>query len=241
MNPKGATHFDRSLFAKLSLGFVVFTILGTLSHECGHYLVAKWFGRNASVHYAYTMPGENLLHEQAMLLWENNREAIELKKDFPAKKEFEELSQNLAFESRIIFMGGPLQTVLTGTIAFLFLFGSNRKKKIEAPLTVPQWLLVFLSLFWLRQLANLATSVGFWLYSGQLGNGGDEKFLSRSIGLNPLTLDVIGGTIAAALLMYIVFRVIPTTLQLTFVLSGLLGGVFGFWLWMYAIGPIVLP
>lgn len=236
-----AAHFDRSLFIKLSLGFVVFTILGTLSHECGHYLVAKWFDRNASVHYAYTMPGENLLHEQVMLLWENNKESIDLKKDFPAKKEFEELSQKLAFESRAISMGGPLQTILTGTIAFLFLFGSNRKKKMEAPLTMPQWLLVFFSLFWLRQLANLFVGIVLFLYKGKWGTRGDESILSLSFQLPPYALDLFGGTIAAALLVYIVFRVIPKTLQLTFVLSGLLGGVFGFWLWMYAIGPIVLP
>src|SRR6185503_3833515 len=45
--------FDKKLFAMLVAAFVFATIIGTLSHEFGHYIVARVLGQRASIHYAY--------------------------------------------------------------------------------------------------------------------------------------------------------------------------------------------
>ena len=43
-----------SLFVKLFIAFIAATIIGTITHELGHYLVAKSFGYPASINYAST-------------------------------------------------------------------------------------------------------------------------------------------------------------------------------------------
>jgi hypothetical protein len=39
----------------------------------------------------------------------------------------------------------------------------------------------------------------------------------------------------------VIFRIIPITKRLTFILSGIIGGISGFGLWMNLIGPKILP
>jgi hypothetical protein len=46
--------FDLRLFVLLALGFIAFTVIGTVSHECGHYLAARCLGYKASLHYGST-------------------------------------------------------------------------------------------------------------------------------------------------------------------------------------------
>lgn len=50
-------HF-RLLFY-LSIGFIISTVAGTLSHEYGHYLAAKILHIPMKVHYAYTSFARN--------------------------------------------------------------------------------------------------------------------------------------------------------------------------------------
>jgi uncharacterized membrane protein len=71
--------------------------------------------------------------------------------------------------------------------------------------------------------------------------GGDEQKISMLLNLYPGTVSLILGGIGIAVTSYIVFKVIPNKLRLTFILSGLIGGVTGFILWMNIIGPKVLP
>lgn len=54
MNKFFPLKFDFSLLAGLILAFVFFTIIGTITHEFGHYLAAKYIGLDAKVHYGYT-------------------------------------------------------------------------------------------------------------------------------------------------------------------------------------------
>src|SRR3954468_17181301 len=46
---------DTRLFVYLTLAFIVAAVIGTLSHEGGHYLAARLYGYNAKIHYAYTI------------------------------------------------------------------------------------------------------------------------------------------------------------------------------------------
>ena len=45
---------NKKLFLYLTLTFIVATVVGTLSHEFGHYIVAKSLGYDADIHYAFT-------------------------------------------------------------------------------------------------------------------------------------------------------------------------------------------
>lgn len=46
------------LFALLALGFVVATIVGTLSHEAAHLYAAKFYGLEPELHYASVSYGD---------------------------------------------------------------------------------------------------------------------------------------------------------------------------------------
>lgn len=49
MNPKTKIYKDKLII--LSLGFICFTIIGTLSHEYGHIFVAQKLGYTTQLHY----------------------------------------------------------------------------------------------------------------------------------------------------------------------------------------------
>jgi hypothetical protein len=84
------------LFLFLFLSFILAAIVGTLSHELGHYAVAEWLGCDAVIHFGSmgiidsgSVPEGRTSHG----LW--------------------------------ITFGGPLQTVLTGSIGLMFFFVLN--------------------------------------------------------------------------------------------------------------------
>jgi hypothetical protein len=51
--------FDRKLFLYLSLAFILMTVIGTISHEYGHYISAKILGYGARVNYGMTILENN--------------------------------------------------------------------------------------------------------------------------------------------------------------------------------------
>jgi hypothetical protein len=104
------------------------------------------------------------------------------------------------------------------------------------------WLAVFLSLFWLREVFNLAMSIAFELISpdGSFFSG-DEVYISRGLGLWEGTIPLLLGALGILVSAYVIFRIIPPQIRLTFFVSGLLGGGLGFVLWVDILGPILLP
>src|SRR5690349_4407101 len=118
--------FDLKLFLYLSVAFILATIIGTVSHECGHYIAARMLGWNAHLHYSSTswMPGLTTTY------------------------------QDYRFERFLIILAGPVQTMFTGSIGFLLLLSFRKYYLAAQKLTCKQWCIIFLSLFWLRQTFN---------------------------------------------------------------------------------------
>lgn len=68
-------YFDRKLFTVLAVVFILMTVIGTLSHEYGHYLAAKLMGYDARINYGMTLlgdhPGKSMSRNQRFFLsWE---------------------------------------------------------------------------------------------------------------------------------------------------------------------------
>ncbi len=144
-------------------------------------------------------------------------------------------------KSLYVTIGGPLQTILTGVLGLIILF--VRRKTIQNEgLKIIDWLAVFLGLFWLREIFNLVHSLGseIVLPNGRWF-GGDEYYISKDLNLWSGTIPIILGVMGLLASIFIVFKVVPKDLRLTFTISGLIGGVSGFIIWMNIIGPIVLP
>jgi hypothetical protein len=158
-------------------------------------------------------------------------------KNILEKRYWNEKSNNDLF----ITIGGTLQTTSTGTIGLLFLIW-RRKIICKKGMRTLDWLVVFLSLFWLREVFNLVTSIGGELISPNgTWFGGDELYISRDLNLWSGTIPIILATIGTVIAIYVVFKIIPKKIRLTFILSGFVGAIMGFILWMHIIGPKILP
>jgi hypothetical protein len=225
----------------ITLGFVMFTAIGTVSHEFGHIIIAKSLGYETTLHYGSMNYKNSNLNEKINEIYTENKIAIENKSHFDKKTEYEQGIEKLQSNSLLITIGGPLQTTLAGTIGLFILF-YRRKKISEYKLKLIDWFVVFLSLFWLREVFNVVISIiGEIITSNGSYFGGDEKYISDILNLWDGTISSILGIIGLTISIFIVFKVVPKQLRLTFILGGFLGGIFGFILWMNILGPKILP
>ncbi len=225
----------------LIIAFILFTVIGTVSHEYGHIIVAKSLGYETALHYASMNFDRQQANNEIQEIYKHYKEEIENNIEFEKKAIYESKLQTLNYHSLLVRIGGPLQTILTGIIGLLILYFRRNKIKKNGFLFL-DWIAVFLSLFWLRQVFNLTMSIANEIISSN-GKwfGGDEYFISKGLNLWVGTVSTLLGIVGFLICCYITFKVVPKTLRFTFILSGFIGGVLGFILWMNFIGPFVLP
>jgi len=233
--------FDKKTFIFLFLGFIVSTIVGTLSHEFGHYSVAKLMGYEARIHYGMTSYYD--LQNKSLLDSSYSKYIYQIKsnKDFPDKAKFLSVMAKNSTNGFWIILAGPMQTILTGTIGLIFLVIFRKRYSKVDKLSTGGWLLVFLALFWLRELANLFTTICILIMTGKISTHGDEIILAIDFDLPILTISIGTGIISALVLLFVIFKIITQRQRLTFILAGLFGGVTGFVLWLKTLGPILMP
>lgn len=223
----------------ISLCFIIFTVIGTLTHELGHIFTAEFLGYETKLHYG-SMSFKNLNNDGLFDIYHKNEYAIKNNLPFHKKAEYFERIQKYSLESFLITIGGPIQTILTGTIGFLLLYYRRIKNIVFNKF---DWLFVFFALFWLRQVFNPTFSIIRRLLRGTgkwIGRS-DETKISEFLNLSRGFFDFLLGSIGLLICSYVMFVIIPKNHRLTFIISGIFGGVFGFYFWMYKIGPIVLP
>jgi hypothetical protein len=201
---------DKKLLLYLFLTFILFTIIGTLSHEFGHYAIAKILGYDAHIHYAFTQ-------------WTSRN------------------NQYSQSDSFYITLGGPLQTMLTGTFGLCLVYFNRKSFKKNIELTFGQWTLLFLSLFWLRQTANFVIWFSSFTMSGQFSNQPDEIRLAKYLEIPNWSITSFTALIGLIVLITIVFQFIPSPKRLTFIFSGLFGGLLGYIIWLHGVGQILIP
>lgn len=221
--------------------FILFTVIGTVSHEFGHLLVAKALGYKPVLHFAEVEYGRSALLDELEQVYATHSDQIKANEDFPGKEAYEGKRKRFMSEMVMVTLGGPVQTCLTGTLGLLILLW-RRKKWESGKLSFMDWLAAFLSLFWLREVFNLLTGLGSELLSPNgYYFGGDEYVITLYLELPPGLIAIPLALIGAVISVYDVFRVIPAHLRLTFILGGFLGSGAGFIGWMYWLGPLVLP
>lgn len=215
------------LITLLTPTFILFTAIGTVTHECGHLVAARALGYDATIHYASTSYGRS------------SGEVANFAK--ASRDAYDQGVSKSKSDQLLIVAGGPLQTMLTGIIGLTILLWRKRSRSGNR-LTRFDWFAVFLALFWLREVFNLTMSVssGIIASSGSYFSG-DEKKISVLLGLWEGTMSCSLGAIGLMVALYIICAVIPARLRLTFILSGVVGGVVGYVLWMEVVGPVVLP
>jgi hypothetical protein len=205
-------HIEKSLFLWLCLAFIFATVVGTLTHEVGHYLTAERLGYDAVIHYGSTS-------------------IIGLKPGHEGNTS----------DPFWITLGGSAQTILTGSLGALCLFLFRKSFQNKERLRIWQWVVIFISLFWLRQPANFVIWVGGYIMKGRFSPDGDEIKLSRHLAMPDCTLLCTTALIGIVLLVIICFRYVPAKQRATFLLAGATGGLSGYLLWFEILGKIVLP
>ena len=203
--------FDKKLFAYLSFAFILMTVIGTLTHEYGHYISAKILGFNSRINYGMT-------------ILENNPNNSMSRK-----------------ESFIFTLGGPIQTMLTGSLGVILLYSYRKSFDQIERLSLLQWTFIFTSLFWLRQVSNMFTWVLFYFVNGKFGRRGDEIKIARYLELPKWSILSTTALIGAFVLWKVVFKFIPEKVRFTFIISGIFGGVLGYILWLRLFGQILMP
>ena len=233
--------FNTRLFLILAAAFIVATVIGTLSHEGGHYFIAKGFGYHPRIHYASCSFGDNEVIDSLEAIYQKHQKELEEGLPFPGKEKYEELQQGAIRNELWILIGGPLQTILTGTIGLILLFAYRKSFAAKQALSSRQWALVFITLFWLRQTANLAMWLIDYLVSGEFSSRSDEIGIALELEIPFWSLTAITGIIGMAVLVIVLLKFVPPKQRLTFVASGIAGGVTGYILWLHLLGPVLLP
>lgn len=200
---------DKKVFVGLFFAFVAFAIIGTVSHELGHYFAGSFLGYDMSIDYARTY-----IQDDSFVSPRN---------------------------SFLIKLGGPIQTLLTGTIGCVLLFLNREKFQSADKLSWKQWGIVFVSLFWLRPVANLVTWLASYLIHGEFSKDGDELRIAAYLGLPNWSILTLTATLGFLVLTCVFFKFIPSKQKLVFVVSGLTGGITGYLFWLVWFGKYILP
>ena len=202
---------------RIFIFFFVAAIAGTLLHECGHALMAMFFGFHPEVHYAYCTSlcdadGEAI--QQGLLIY----------RQYP--------------ERMWITLGGPLQTILTGTIGIAGLIALRRKAIVDA--YNPKHLLwIILAYFHSRWVMNSA-GILYKVYVSGNDSRSDEVRLFKY-----WNIDVATGTwmlliVSSLLLGYVTF-VLVRNHRWQLIVYGALGSIAGGWFWLVWAGPVLMP
>lgn len=243
-------HFLPKFSLVVFCSFILFTIIGTLSHEFGHIAVAKYFGYDIALDYGsmnYFQKG--YLKDPA--LKELNNIVAEYDYDtygswpIDIKSKVEALSLVLdkkypsipGTHALYVALGGPLQTLLTSFIGLLILFFRRKKRKDQFKLM--DWLAVFMSLFALREVFNYAQASYSVICLSKSSFHADEFKISRYLGCNEWVIPTISLIIGLTISFYVIFKIIPIKYRFSFIVSGLVGGILGFAIWFGFLGEML--
>ncbi len=229
------------LLISLVLTFIAFTIIGTQTHEFGHYAAATYLGMKPSLHYQSVEFGEDSNTNELEEISLQFEKEIDAKKDFPLRKRYEALEKILNEKDFYSRLWGPLQTMITGTIGFILIL-IYRKKILKADaLSKLQWLFIFLSLFWLREVFNTFVALVIFFVKGKRAFYGDEFILSEELNLHQFTIPIIAALIGFIICGIVTFKFVPLPQRKIFITAGFVGGIIGYILWMYILGPWLIP
>jgi hypothetical protein len=97
------------------------TVVGILTHEFGHYSVSKILGYEANIDYQSSSFWDDDFNEYVKDTY--GKYSNEIKNDlaFLEKDKYEKAVQKYHSDTFWIILGGPLETILTGSIGFMLL------------------------------------------------------------------------------------------------------------------------
>jgi len=240
-------NFKAKLFIQLFIGFIIATIIGTMTVFSGAFIIAKSLGLEFKIHYNGFSTGPGCVALHANLDYIDSIQKMfpdEIKNyiDFPEKQRYLDELKIRKTRMRNHFL------VATGTFAFplligmagmIFLFKYKNKYTNHASLNFKKWILIFLSLFWLRAAIDVWAKL-FKLIFKRFKYYSLDSSISYYLNMGKEGFPIIECLVVTTILFFVVFRFIPKQERFTFLLSGLIGGITGVYLWFFLIGKYIL-
>ncbi|MFC0605537.1 hypothetical protein [Winogradskyella pulchriflava] len=234
----------------IALTFIVFTIIGTLSHEFGHIGVAKYFDYDTTLDYGsmnYFQKGylededlkkvNKLLENYDYKDYDNWPENIKLKFEalsLALNEKYPPLKDNHVLA---IAIGGPAQTILTSFVGLLILY--MRRKQHKFGFKIIDWLAIILSLFIFRPAFNFFTGLYSAIMYSNTNFNGDEFRISKLLGFNEWFIPSIALILGLIISLYVIFKIIPLKYRFSFLVSGFIGGILGYSIWFGFLGSAI--
>jgi hypothetical protein len=228
---------------------MLFTIIGTLSHELGHIAVAKFFGYDTTLDYGSMnyYPKGFLKDEHVIKTKEISKAHIDVDySEWPKELKHKVEALNEIIKNKYpyddskkthdlwITLGGPSQTMFTSFCGLMLLY--LRRKQWKTKFIIIDWLAVFMALFAMREIFNYVHALYDLLFNSESDFFGDEYRISRYLGFNEWVFPSLMFLLGLLISMYVIFKIIPLKLRFTFVIGGLLGGISGFLIWFGFLG-----
>ena len=210
---------DRRLLLKIVLLFMPMAAIGTLLHEGGHIVVAQALGYETTLYYGSMSHSDSSFARQAD--WSNGADR-----------------DRLAWENLLITVGGPAQSILTGSLGLLLLWHLRRKQRREVGSVSERWiwLATLMALFWGRQAFNGMSAI--FRGSGKLR--GDEYKIASYFDWPFWSVLAVTGA-ASLVVCVLVIRLQPSERRLHMLVGAPIGSLIGFALWYMWLGPQLLP
>ena len=231
---------NKKLFIFLTLAFILATIVGTLSHELGHYTASKFLGYPASISYKSTRPDFSSDYDQITEIRKKYSNEIKEGMDYPDKKLYSALNKKLSNASYLITLAGLVQTILTGTLGLLLLLLFRNRIFKNERVSFAGWCWIFMTLFWLREPANLCMALAYQLFNVPHSLNGDEFMLSTFLDLPLWSIAGILAFIGVLVLIWVLYK-LPKPFRYTFIMAAIVGGSTGAVLWFMVLGKLLLP
>lgn len=221
------------------IGFILIIPIGTITHELGHYLPAKYLGHNPIFHYDKVSVQTTNKQKKISKIVKKNKYELEENIPFKEKELYLKLLNELSVENNKILLGGMFSTYILGTLGLLIILINKSIFKRDNIINI---IGLFLSFFWLRPIFNLGYSLSKYVFGiSSYPFLGDELMASIAFGCNIGTLPILMAIIGLIIIITTSILIIPRNIYPKFVFWALLGVMSGYLIWFRLLGPIILP
>ncbi|AMS26700.1 hypothetical protein AEM51_06370 [Bacteroidetes bacterium UKL13-3] len=223
----------KSILVIVSVVFVV--ILGTLSHEFGHYIMAKHLGYESSLNYAHTIYVDKHNVEFVKYSFDKYQNYINKGLSFPNSDKYYFLKNKYFRDGFLITLNGILTTIVISIIGLNIAVYSDKNDKRNIT-----YLGAFFCLFILRQPCNFFIGLLNSLILDK-PNHSDEIKLASALHIPSLSLEFITSLLAIFMYHRLMNLKVFKNIKVFVSFHILFGGITGYYLWLYKFGHVLLP
>lgn len=226
----------------MSLAFAITAVAGIVVSNFSTYSAVRLLGFKSTIGYAgvatCTIIGDDTFYIRSLKKYEYE---IDSGLSFPDKAKFDAIRTKINKRATIVYLAAPLVTTTIGTIFFLTVFKRYRKRKLINGLTFKDWLYVFLSFFWGRELLVFVLFLKFLLAKNSDLFFIDELQVLEINHFPMFPFISLIGIFSVFVLSSTIFIFLPKKQRFVFILSACFGSVLGFIVWVFYLGQLILP